>query len=55
MRSLVTANESESSRHIPCAVHLESWQEFDCEGNGGACLDFVGCVALVTLEVAYYR
>jgi hypothetical protein len=20
-----------SSRHIPCAVHLESWQKLDCE------------------------
>jgi hypothetical protein len=28
----------QSSRHIPCAVHLESWQKFDCERLGGAYL-----------------
>ena len=26
-----------SSRHIPCAVHLESLQKHDCERHGGAC------------------
>jgi len=30
--------KSQSSRHIPCAVHLESWQKFDCERLGGAYL-----------------
>jgi len=31
-----TADQSKSSRHIPCAVHLESWQKLDCERHGGA-------------------
>jgi len=25
----------QSSRHIPCAVHLESWQKRDGERHGG--------------------
>jgi hypothetical protein len=29
---------SQSSRHIPCAVHLEPLHKFDCERHGGACL-----------------
>ena len=29
---------TQSSRHIPCAVHLESFQKLDCERHGGACL-----------------
>jgi hypothetical protein len=35
---LDTADKSQSSRHIPCAVHLESWQKLDGGRHGGACL-----------------
>ena len=30
--------KTQSSRHIPCAVHLESLQKLDGERHGGACL-----------------
>ena len=35
----------QSSRHIPCAVHLESWQKLDCERHGGACLHLLPAVS----------
>jgi len=34
-----------SSRHIPCAVHLESWQKLACERHGGACLLLLSAAA----------
>jgi hypothetical protein len=32
------ADKSHSSRHLPCAVHLECRLTLDCERHGGACL-----------------
>ncbi len=40
-----TAGKSQSSRLIPCAVHLESWQKLDCERHGGACLLLLSAVS----------
>jgi len=37
---------TKSSRHIPCAVHLESWQKFDCGQHDGACLLLLSYVFL---------
>jgi hypothetical protein len=34
-------------RHIPCAVHLESWQKLDGERHGGACLLLWSAVSLL--------
>ena len=34
-------------RHIPCAVHLESWQKLDCERHDGTCL--------LLLSAVFYR
>ena len=41
-----TADQSKSSRHIPCAVHLESWQKLDCERHGGACPRLLSAMSL---------
>ncbi len=30
--------KSKHSRHFPCSVQLESWQNLDCERHGGASL-----------------
>ena len=35
----------QSSRHIPCAVHLEISQKLDCERHGGACLHLLSAVS----------
>ena len=43
--SLDTTDKSQSSRHIPCAVHLESSQKLDCERHGGACLLLLSAVS----------
>ena len=40
-----TADKSQSSRHIPCAFHLESWQKLACERHGGACLLLLSAVS----------
>ena len=36
---------TQSSRHIPCAVHPESSQKLDCERHGGACLNLWSAVS----------
>ena len=41
---LDTADKSQSSRRIPCAVYLESRQKLDCERHGGACLHLLSAV-----------
>jgi hypothetical protein len=46
-----TAEKSQSSRHIPCAVHLEYWQKLDCGRHGGACLHLLSAVSTITRSV----
>ncbi len=41
-----TADISQSSRHIPCAVHLEPWQKLDGERHAERACYFVGCVSV---------
>ena len=43
----------QSSRHIPCAVHLEISQKLDCERHGGACLHLLSAVSIKTTSIFF--
>ncbi len=40
------ADKGQSSRHIPCAGHLEFQQDLDCGQHVGACLLLLSTVSL---------
>jgi hypothetical protein len=40
------ADKGQSSRHIPCAGHLEFQQNLDCGQHVGACLLLLSTVSL---------
>ena len=54
LTSTRSREKSQSSRHIPCAVHLESWQKLDCGRHDGACLLLLSTADGTTERACYF-